>query len=286
MQSVRFSSIFCLAAHGLIARPTYLTPPFAGLISFSLSTCDDVLVVFFFSENRMDDRSAVVIWKRTRRFNVPCDDDSTVNFFPARSLLLFRDSDGVDALDEKQGISLLTFDDSLALLDLLYLRSVFRDRLKSIRHVHIANQSVRAPLSYHFKLVDRRHSSSRWLYTPVLLNRLRSSGNIEVVLPRETADRALAETNAFRKRTRSARHCEIHAGFSGMYYYVSSIDRDDYERADERAIGAAYLRSDTLSICTFLCGLATMPAVSASWRKQICSYACSDGSRVISALVV
>lgn len=205
MQSVRFSSIFCLAAHGLIARPTYLTPPFAGLISFSLSTCDDVLVVFFFSENRMDDRSAVVIWRRTRRFNVPCDDDSTVNFFPARSLLLFRDSDGVDALDEKQGISLLTFDDSLALLDLLYLRSVFRDRLKSIRHVHIANRSVRAPLSYHFKLVDRRHSSSRWLYTPVLLNRLRSSGNIEVVLPRETADRALAETNAFRKRTRSAR---------------------------------------------------------------------------------
>lgn len=63
MQSVRFSSIFCLAAHGLIARPTYLTPPFAGLISFSLSTCDDVPVVFFFSENRMDDRSAVVVWQ-------------------------------------------------------------------------------------------------------------------------------------------------------------------------------------------------------------------------------
>ena len=63
-----------------------------------------------------------------------CDNDSTAGSLPvfrSRSLLLFRDNDGVDALDEKQGTSLLTFDDSL--LDLLYLRSVFRGRLKSIR---------------------------------------------------------------------------------------------------------------------------------------------------------
>ena len=78
--------------------------------------------------------------------NAPCDDDSTTGSFPffrSRSLLLFRDSDGVDALDEKQGTSLLTFDDSLALLDLLYLRSVFRGRLKSIRQIGV---SVAGPL--------------------------------------------------------------------------------------------------------------------------------------------
>lgn len=56
--------------------------------------------------------------------------DATLGFLPTRSLLLFRESDGVDALDEKQGISLLALDDSLPLLDLLYLRSVLRQRLK------------------------------------------------------------------------------------------------------------------------------------------------------------
>lgn len=35
------------------------------------------------------------------------------------SLLLFRESDGVEVVDEKQWISLLIFEHSLALLDLL-----------------------------------------------------------------------------------------------------------------------------------------------------------------------
>lgn len=50
---------------------------------------------------------------------------------PILSRLLFRDNEGVEALDETQGISLLMLDESLALLDLLYLRSDFRGRLKS-----------------------------------------------------------------------------------------------------------------------------------------------------------
>lgn len=49
-----------------------------------------------------------------------------------RSLLLCRDKDGVDVVEDRQWISLLMFEDSLALLDRLYRLSAFRQRLKRL----------------------------------------------------------------------------------------------------------------------------------------------------------
>lgn len=46
------------------------------------------------------------------------------------SLLLFLESDGVDVVDEKPWTSLLMFDESLTLLDLLDRLSVFRELLQ------------------------------------------------------------------------------------------------------------------------------------------------------------
>jgi hypothetical protein len=52
-----------------------------------------------------------------------------------RSLLLCRDRDGVDVVEDRQWISLLMFEDSLALLDRLYRLSVFRERLKLLKTI-------------------------------------------------------------------------------------------------------------------------------------------------------
>lgn len=55
-------------------------------------------------------------------------------------------------------------------------------------------------------------------------------------------------------------------------------------RTDKHSVQRMYLRSDVLS--SFFCGLLIIPPVSESCRKQICSYACSDGSCPISDLFV
>lgn len=54
-----------------------------------------------------------------------------MTLLPIRSLLLCRDREGVDVVEDRQWISLLMFEDSLALLDRLYRLSVFRERLKT-----------------------------------------------------------------------------------------------------------------------------------------------------------
>lgn len=65
-------------------------------------------------------------------FDVPCGVSAFV-LVPGlliRSLLLCRDKDGVDVVEERPWTSLLMFEDSLALLDRLYRLSIFRERLK------------------------------------------------------------------------------------------------------------------------------------------------------------
>ena len=67
--------------------------------------------------------------------NVPCSVSAFV-LIPdllIRSLLLCRDKDGVDVVEERPWTSLLMFEDSLALLDRLYRLSIFRERLKRQR---------------------------------------------------------------------------------------------------------------------------------------------------------
>ena len=67
---------------------------------------------------------------------------------------------------------------------------------------------------------------------------------------------------------------------------VPPLDRQSSTRnVDQRP---TYLRSVALSACcVFLCVLVTFPPeISGSCRRQICSYACSGGSRAISAFPV
>lgn len=65
-------------------------------------------------------------------FDIPCSTSAfvLVPCLPIRSLLLCRDKDGVDVVEERPCTSLLMFEDSLALLDRLYRLSIFRKRLK------------------------------------------------------------------------------------------------------------------------------------------------------------
>lgn len=71
-------------------------------------------------------------------FDVPCGASGFVLApgLPIRSLLLCRDKDGVDVVEERPWTSLLMFDDSLALLERLYRLSFFRERLKRSETVY------------------------------------------------------------------------------------------------------------------------------------------------------
>lgn len=68
-------------------------------------------------------------------FYIPCGASAFILLpvLPIRSLLLCRDKDGVDVVEDRQWTSLLMLEDSLALLDRLYRLSVFRERLKRLR---------------------------------------------------------------------------------------------------------------------------------------------------------
>lgn len=117
-----------------------------------------------------------------------------------------------------------------------------------------------------------------------------STKNIEVVLQLRKQLTKHYQKQMFRKReidiakfTILIASSIIRDDFSMSVCHVANVYHELHKHG-KHSVYCMYLRSDALS--SFFCGLLTIPPVSESCRKQICSYACSGGSCPISNLFV